>query len=92
MKTGKNHEYLEDSLQNIGKIQYVAGFFLEAGFFINVARREPRGRFSLRTTDYTVCALIATGHVFVNFSPKVHQNMVSKLVPNMPVLKLKGII
>ena len=59
MKTGKNHEYLEDSLQNIGKIQYFDGFFLEAGFFINVARREPRGRFSLRTTDYNVCALIA---------------------------------
>ena len=57
MKTGKNHEYLEDSLQNIGKIQYFDGFFLEAGFFIKVARREPRGRFSLRTTDYTVCAL-----------------------------------
>ena len=59
MKTGKNHEYLEDSLQNIGKIQYFDGFFLEAGFFIKVARREPRGRFSLRTTDYTVCALRA---------------------------------
>ncbi len=61
MKTGKNHEYLEDSLQNIGKIQYFDGFFLEAGFFIKVARREPRGRFSLRTTDYTVCALTAGG-------------------------------
>ena len=60
MKTGKNHEYLEDSLQNIGKIQYFDGFFLEAGFFIKVARREPRGRFSLRTTDYTVCALSTT--------------------------------
>ena len=32
--------------------------------------------------------IIATGHVFVNFAQKVRQNMVPKLVPNMPVLEL----
>ena len=31
---------------------------------------------------------IGIGHVFVNLTQKVRQNLVPKLVPNMPVLKL----
>ena len=37
---------------------------------------------------HTADTIIAIGHVFVNLTQKVRQNLVPKLVPNMPVLKL----
>ena len=43
---------------------------------------------SLWTHSQAAHTVIETGDVFVNVAPKVRQNLVPKLVPNRPVVKL----